>query len=187
MTYRSVIVEPAEVDVDQIYAYILARSPQGATSWYRAFVARTKRIALQPLACSLAPENAEFDFQLRQALFRTRYGAPYRCVFTVVGDEVRMRRSANPTSARSRPGAAQGKGYRPTVIEGNGARPRPAVALGATGSASAESGSDTAHEGSTGRASGTRASHVAKTRSSPVQPPTPHSGVGLLATFDPRD
>jgi plasmid stabilization system protein ParE len=65
MTYRLVIVEPAEIDVDKIYAYILARSPQGATSWFRAFLACTKRITLQPLACSIAPENAEFDFELR--------------------------------------------------------------------------------------------------------------------------
>ncbi len=92
MTYRLVIVEPAEIDVDKIYAYILARSPQGATPWFRAFLACTKRITLQPLACSIAPENAEFDFELRQALFRTRYGAAYRCVFTVVDDEVRILR-----------------------------------------------------------------------------------------------
>ena len=92
MTYRLVIVEPAEIDVDEIYAYILARSPQGATSWYREFLACSKRITLQPLACSIAAENAEFDFELRQALFKTRYGAAYRCVFTVVDDEVRILR-----------------------------------------------------------------------------------------------
>jgi len=92
MTYRLVIVEPAEADADQIYAYLLARSPRGATSWYRAFLACTKRITLQPLACSIAPESAEFDFELRQALFKTRYGSPYRCIFTVVDDEVRLLR-----------------------------------------------------------------------------------------------
>jgi len=92
MTYRLVIVEPAEIDVDQIYAYLLARSPRGAASWYRAFLACTNRTVLQPLACSIAPENAEFDFELRQALFKTRFGAPYRCVFTIVGDEVRILR-----------------------------------------------------------------------------------------------
>ena len=99
MTYRPVIVEPAEVDVDRIHAYILARSPQGAASWYRAFLTCTQRIALQPLACSFAPENAEFDFELRQALFKTRYGAPYRCVFTVVDDEVRILRVRGPGQA----------------------------------------------------------------------------------------
>ncbi len=92
MTYRLVIVEPAEIDVDEIYAYILARSQQGAAAWYRAFLACTKRILLQPLACSIAPENAEFDVELRQALFKTRYGAPYRCVFTVADEEVRILR-----------------------------------------------------------------------------------------------
>lgn len=99
MTYRPVIVEPAEADVDRIYAYILARSPQGAAAWYRAFVACTKRIVLQPLACSIALENAAFDFELRQALFKTRYGVPYRCVFTVVDDEVRILRVRGPGQA----------------------------------------------------------------------------------------
>ena len=92
MKYKLVIVEPAESDVDEIYGYILARSAQGAASWYRAFAACTERIVRQPLACSIALENAEFDFELRQALFKTRYGDPYRCVFTVVGHEVRILR-----------------------------------------------------------------------------------------------
>ena len=92
MKYRLVIVRPAEIDAEEIYAYLLRRSPQGAASWYRAFLACTERIARQPLACSLAPENAAFDFELRQALFKTRYGNPYRCVFTVVDDEVRILR-----------------------------------------------------------------------------------------------
>lgn len=92
MIYRLVIVQPAESDVEEIYAYLRERSPQGAVSWYRAFLACTERIARQPLACSFATENAEFDFELRQALFKTRHGAPYRCVFTVTEDEVRILR-----------------------------------------------------------------------------------------------
>ena len=92
MNFRLVIVEPAEIDVDEIYAYILARSPQGAASWYREFLACTKRIARQPSACSIAPENGEFRFELRQTLFKTKYGDPYRCIFTIVGDEVRILR-----------------------------------------------------------------------------------------------
>ncbi len=92
MKYKLVIVEPAEFDVDEIYRYILARSTQGAASWYRAFVACTERIVRQPLVCSIALEDAEFSFELRQAMFKTKYGDPYRCLFTVVGDEVRLLR-----------------------------------------------------------------------------------------------
>ncbi len=76
MTYRLVIVEPAESDVDGIYASILARSSQGAAAWCRAFLACTERIVLQPLACSIAPESAEFEFELQQALFKTRLVSP---------------------------------------------------------------------------------------------------------------
>ena len=92
MSFRLVVVRPAETDAEEIYLHILARSPQGAAAWYRAFLACVERIAREPLACSFAPENREFDFDLRQALFRTRQGSPYRCVFTVVNDEVRILR-----------------------------------------------------------------------------------------------
>jgi plasmid stabilization system protein ParE len=99
MSYRLVIVEPAEIDVNQIYGYLLPRSPQGAYSWYRAFQACLERITLQPLACSIAPENAEFEFEIRQALFKTKHGTPYRCVFTVVAGEVRILRVRGPGQA----------------------------------------------------------------------------------------
>jgi len=99
MSYRLVIVEPAEIDVDEIYGYILARSQQGAYSWYREFQTCLERVSLQPLACSLAPENGEFEIEVRQALFRTKHGAPYRCVFTVLGTEVRILRVRGPGRA----------------------------------------------------------------------------------------
>ena len=87
-----VIVEPAEFDVDYIYRYISKRSPRGGGAWYRAFEKCLTRIVAQPFSCSLAPENPRFTFELRQAIFRTRYGDPYRCVFTIVGNEVRVLR-----------------------------------------------------------------------------------------------
>ncbi len=96
MTHKLVVVETAEIDVDGIYGYILQRSPQGAASWYRAFLACAKRIARQPLACGFAAENAEFDVDLRQALFKTRSGSFYRCLYTVIHDEVRILRVRGP-------------------------------------------------------------------------------------------
>ena len=92
MSHELVIVEPAEFDVDYIYQYISERSPRGAATWYRAFEECTTRIVNQPFSCSLAPENPKFTFELRQAIFKTRYGDPYRCVFTVVDNEVRVLR-----------------------------------------------------------------------------------------------
>ena len=86
------IVRPAEVDGEEIYSCILERSPQAAASWYRAFLSCTEWIIRQPLACSFARENADLGFELRQALFKTRYGDPYRWVFTVVDDDVRILR-----------------------------------------------------------------------------------------------
>ena len=92
MSHELVIVEPAEFDVDYIYRYIFERSPRGAATWYRAFEEYTTRIVNQPFSCSLAPETPKFTFELRQAIFKTRYGDPCRCVFTVVDNEVRVLR-----------------------------------------------------------------------------------------------
>jgi plasmid stabilization system protein ParE len=92
MSYELVIVEPAEFDVDCIYQYIRQRSPQGAGTWYRAFDKCLGRIVDQPFSFSLAPENSKFAFEIRQAIFKTRYGDPYRCVFTVADNEVRVLR-----------------------------------------------------------------------------------------------
>ena len=92
MSYELVIVEPAEFDVDYIYRFIAERSPRGATSWYQAFEKCLARIVDQPFSCSLAPENSKFTFELRHAIFKTPYGDPYRCVFTVVDNDVRVLR-----------------------------------------------------------------------------------------------
>ena len=92
MSHKLVIIEPAEFDVDYIYRYISERSARGAASWYRAFEECTTRIVNRPFACCLAPENPKFTFELRQAILKTRYGDPYRCVFTVVDNEVRLLR-----------------------------------------------------------------------------------------------
>jgi plasmid stabilization system protein ParE len=92
MSYELVIVEPAEFDVETIYRYISQRSPRGAGSWYRACEECLARIVDQPFSCSIAPENPKFPFELRQAIFKTRYGDPYRCVFTVVDNGVRVLR-----------------------------------------------------------------------------------------------
>jgi len=90
--HELVIVGPAERDVDYIYRYISERSPRGASSWYQAFEKCLARIVNQPLSCSLAPENSKFTIELRQAIFKTRHGDPYRCIFTVVDNEIRILR-----------------------------------------------------------------------------------------------
>ena len=109
MKYRLVVVEPAERDVHGVYSYILARSTQGAMAWYRAFVTCTEEIIQHPLAFPVALENNDFDIDLRQALFKTTHGDPYRCVFTVTDDEVRILRirgrgqpPLNPSDIRER-------------------------------------------------------------------------------------
>lgn len=96
MSHHLNVLPAAESDVQKIYSYIYNRSPDGALAWLQAFEECTERIVQQPFACSFATENSRFDFDLRQALFKTRFGKRYRCVFTVVGDEVRVLRVRGP-------------------------------------------------------------------------------------------
>jgi hypothetical protein len=40
--------------------------------------------------CGLAPEDAEHDSEIRQIVFKTRSGLPYRALFTIDGDQVHV-------------------------------------------------------------------------------------------------
>ncbi len=92
MTFHVKALPKAEADVRHIVTYIHGRSPQGATAWLDAY--RRVRIRLTSHADSYgyADENEHFAIEVRQALFRTRFGRVYRLLFTIVGDEVRILR-----------------------------------------------------------------------------------------------
>jgi plasmid stabilization system protein ParE len=82
----------AEADIDRIYAWIAERSQQGAAHWYQAAREAIKRLARDAAEHGLAPESADVSIELRQKLFKTRRGHPYRLLYTIIGDEVRVLR-----------------------------------------------------------------------------------------------
>lgn len=91
-SYRITVLEPAARDVQTQFNYIHQRSPAGAESWYEAYLAALERVKLDPLRLSLAPENDHVEEVIRQVFFRTRRGNPYRVLYTIVDDEVRVLR-----------------------------------------------------------------------------------------------
>jgi len=88
VSYSLHILPRAETDFVRIFYYIAERSPDGAERWREAFTARTKRIQQNPNSCGLAQEDSHFDFELRQLLFKTRYGHTYRAVYRVEDNDV---------------------------------------------------------------------------------------------------
>jgi len=77
-------------DLENARDYIRQSAPETADRWFASFLDALLRLEENPESRSLAPENAEFPFELRQFLFRTRSRLANRALFTIVGDEVRI-------------------------------------------------------------------------------------------------
>lgn len=92
MTYTVVVLARARQDVQEIYDWIAERSAEGAERWFASFEEATTRLQANPFVAPLAPEDEFFAYEIRHILFRTRRGRPYRALFTVVGDQVRILR-----------------------------------------------------------------------------------------------
>lgn len=90
MTY-SVIVQPAaECEFDVLYSFIEKRSRRGANSWANAYFQMLRAIKNNPEGYSLAPESSLHEEDIRQAVFRTRRGLPYRALFLIRKNVVRV-------------------------------------------------------------------------------------------------
>jgi plasmid stabilization system protein ParE len=87
-----VILARARHDIQEKYDWIAADSPEGADRWLERFEQAMETLRTNPFVAPIAPESKSFDIELRQVLFRTRYGRPYRAIFTVIDDEVRILR-----------------------------------------------------------------------------------------------
>src|SRR4051812_27771082 len=83
MKFNVITLRAAERDFNGMLEYIAARSKAGTEAWARAF--DRALIALEESAdrCPLAPENDFVEFEVREALFKTRRGLIYRILFTI--------------------------------------------------------------------------------------------------------
>lgn len=100
MTHRVVVLRRAHNDVRTILTWIAERSRSGAARWREAYEAALKRLTHNPDSYGLAEEDDNVpDHALRQFLFRTQRGLPYRGVFIIVDDEVRVLRIRGPGQA----------------------------------------------------------------------------------------
>lgn len=92
MSYQVRILARARQDFEGYVAWISERSPRGAERWVAAFEAALARLERNPFVAPIAGESEELGEEVRHILFRTKAGRPYRALFVVVGDEVRILR-----------------------------------------------------------------------------------------------
>jgi hypothetical protein len=89
----------ASEDKESIFRWLYQRSPAGAFAWLEAYDSMVARLKHQAASLGLAPENEDCDFEVRQALFKTRRGRVYRALFFIESHEVFVLRVRGPGQA----------------------------------------------------------------------------------------
>ena len=92
MSFRIKLFRTAVREVDQILDWLIRerKVPAAAKAWYQAYERAIAELRDSPERFPFAPENSTVDFEVRHMLFKTRRGRPYRLLFTIVGNEVRV-------------------------------------------------------------------------------------------------
>jgi plasmid stabilization system protein ParE len=90
MNYTVRSSRKADTDIAVIFEWIAKRSPDGASRWLDALEAAIHKLRIQAGECALAPEADEIGIDLRQMMFRTRRGRPYRLLFVIRDDVVSL-------------------------------------------------------------------------------------------------
>jgi plasmid stabilization system protein ParE len=86
----------ARADVDHIYNWINARSPQGAIRWYAAFLDAASKLSIEPARHPKALDCEHLSEEIRECFFRTPRGRTYRLLFLIRASEVRVLRVRGP-------------------------------------------------------------------------------------------
>jgi len=91
------IFSQARNDVDRIFDWLRQRSPQGAATWYAAFVRAVGKIEANPESHSVIAESVtRWNRTIHQILFKTPSGRRYRIVFELTSEEIRILRVRGP-------------------------------------------------------------------------------------------
>jgi plasmid stabilization system protein ParE len=99
MNFKVHELRKAQADVRSIARWLAEHSPQGAKAWLRAYDEVIHRLEEQSSSCGPAYEHDDCDFDVRQALFKTRRGRVYRALFFIDGQDVYVLRVRGPGQA----------------------------------------------------------------------------------------
>lgn len=83
-------------DVHEILTWLSAHSPAGAQRWYAAFMKSIRQLESDAEVWGTAPEAVALRRPIRQKLFKTRRGRPYRLLFAIADNEVVVLRVRGP-------------------------------------------------------------------------------------------
>lgn len=89
----------AQADVRHIVEYLAERSPAGARAWLDAYDGIIDRLETSADLFAFADENDRFEFDVHQALFKTRRGRVYRALFFIKENDAFILRVRGPGQA----------------------------------------------------------------------------------------
>lgn len=88
MAFRVELTARAKHDLDVILEWLVAQEAgEGGLRWFRKLKEAVASLSELPRRCPIAPENAEFPFEVRQLLYG-RKPHQYRVLFTTDGETV---------------------------------------------------------------------------------------------------
>lgn len=90
MSFDVILLRESQRDLDDILAFLAKHSPAGAARWLEALELAVDALETNPSRYALAPENELVTKTVRNISFKTRKGRPYRLVYTVVEQQVRV-------------------------------------------------------------------------------------------------
>jgi plasmid stabilization system protein ParE len=91
MSFRVELTAGAYADLDRLSAWIKGRSSESAADrFFDRFDEALDRLESRPLSCGLAYENRYFPQEVRHLLFEVWKGKPYRALFIVQDDVVKI-------------------------------------------------------------------------------------------------
>lgn len=88
MRFRVFLTTSAKQNVRGVLRWIQERSRSGAEAWYRRWQRVLKDLGESADTYGAAPEDDDHDESIRQVVFKTRRGLPYRALFVVRGKDV---------------------------------------------------------------------------------------------------
>ncbi len=103
MKFQVKVLWQAERDLDRMILWINNKSPQGAAAWLRRWDNVLDDLRKCADKCGLAPEDAGHDIEIRQIVFKTRNGLPYRALFTIRDHHVYVMHVRGPGQDLIRP------------------------------------------------------------------------------------
>jgi plasmid stabilization system protein ParE len=93
----------AKADKRYIFEWLIERSRRGAEAWLDAYDDILRTLEDRAASFGQALENEEFDFEIKQAFFKTKRGRVYRILFFIEDADVYVLRVRGPGQASVEP------------------------------------------------------------------------------------